>query len=43
MLKKYSLYFKIANYLILIHAIGHFYGHVTTFVNYDSASLELKT
>ncbi|MDN5202413.1 hypothetical protein QQ008_13585 [Fulvivirgaceae bacterium BMA10] len=42
MLKKYSIYFKIANYLILIHALGHFYGHLTTFVNYGSASSELK-
>lgn len=42
MLKKYSLYFKIANYLILIHGLGHFYGHLTTFVNHSSSSNELK-
>lgn len=43
MLKKYSLYFKIANYLIFLHGLGHYLGHLTTFVNYDQASPELKS
>ena len=41
MLKSYSFYFKLANFLILFHALGHTFGHFTTFADYSGASAEL--